>query len=796
MNDSFFSEEDILIVDDNTKNLKLLVDILKKAGYSVRPANDGELALRTIKVKLPMLILLDIRMPNMDGYAVCQQLKASKKTRHIPVIFISAISDPLDKVKAFNVGGIDYITKPFSPEEVLARVKTHLCIRTMQNQLEAQNLALREASELLEKRVQERTQALKNAYAALSESREQLHRMFEEGPIGMVVCTADLRFADVNTAFCQMLGYEKSELIGRTVSSISHPTDIGKSERLIEQTLKERKPFFQVEKRYIRKDGEVIWGHVATSFFRDSQGNVTHFLSKFEDITQRKQAETALKKAKEAADAANRAKSEFLANMSHEIRTPMNAIIGFSDLLRTLISDKKQKSYLDTIRISGKTLLTLINDILDLSKIEAGRLEIQYESTDVYVLFKEIEQIFLLKVHEKGLDFFLEIDRNLPSGLILDEIRLRQILINLLSNAIKFTKQGYIKLSVHRAAKKGQGKIDLMMTVEDTGIGIPEQQQLRIFESFTQVQGQSTRKYGGTGLGLAISKRLVELMNGDITVYSTLGKGSVFEIILHDVELSVIETREYKKQDIDLERIVFEKATVLVVDDIESNRNLIRECLNQVNLGVIEAQNGKDSLLFVKAHQPDLILMDLKMPVMDGYMATKILKNSENTKNIPVVALTASATFEEKRKIQSSSFDGSLYKPVDIIELLEELSHHLPHSIKESPNATEESTQSETALSAEEWAKLPTLLEILENEMLPQSQELSDLMEIDSIEKFAKRTIELGEFYHVKLLTHYGTDLAEFTENFELDDIAQSLIDFKKIIKKITKIKDTLISVN
>jgi len=496
------------------------------------------------------------------------------------------------------------------------------------------------------------------------------------------------------------------------------------------------------------------------------------------------------KQAEKEADSANRMKSEFLANMSHEIRTPMNAVIGFSDLLIPLVKDKQQKNYLDSIITSGRALLSLINDILDLSKIEAGHLEIQYSHTDLNLIFLEIQQIFMMKANEKGLDFIIKIEKGLPTGLIIDEIRIRQIVINLVSNAIKFTKQGYIKISVHKVFCENHNKINLIIAVEDTGIGIPEEQQARMFESFTQVEGQSTRQYGGTGLGLAISKRLIKLMNGEIMVQSKVNSGSVFTIILKDVELSAIGTRESQQQTINLENISFEKATVLVVDDIESNRILIRECLNQVNLKVIEAQNGEIGLLCAEENQPDLILMDLKMPIMDGYQATEKLKENVVTKNIPVIALTASATSEEKQKMETSAFDGYLYKPVDVSELLGKLSQYLKHTKREIEKAFEvkskESTeQVDIPFSAEELEKLSELVKILENEMLADSQELAYLMDMDGIERFAEKIIILGENYRVKLLTEYGNKLAGHTENFELDNMTKTIKGFDKIIRRI-----------
>lgn len=257
-----------------------------------------------------------------------------------------------------------------------------------------------------------------------------------------------------------------------------------------------------------------------------------------------------LEKARADAEAANKAKSQFLANISHEIRTPMNAVIGFSELLASLITDKKQKIYIEYIQTSGKSLLNLINDILDLSKVEAGMLEIQYEPTSLHVLIEETEQIFRMKIEEKNLRFLVDIDPELPTALMLDEVRLRQALINLVGNAVKFTETGHIKLTIRNERKiENQNKTNLIITVEDTGIGVPLNQQELIFESFRQQDGQSTRKFGGTGLGLSLTKKLIELMNGHISVQSTAQVGSVFTIRLYEVDIASVEAPVNKKRE-------------------------------------------------------------------------------------------------------------------------------------------------------------------------------------------------------------------------------------------------------
>ncbi|MCP4107022.1 MAG: response regulator [Desulfobacteraceae bacterium] len=478
---------------------------------------------------------------------------------------------------------------------------------------------------------------------------------------------------------------------------------------------------------------------------------------------------------------ADKAKSEFLANMSHEIRTPMNAILGFSEILLSESCDTDQTYYLEIIRSSGQTLLSLINDILDLSKIEAGRVELRKGPVDMKILLWEMKQMFMPASEKKGIRLETEVNPEIPGILITDELRLRQILINLLGNAVKFTSKGYVKLSARgEFADSAENRFRLFISVEDTGTGIREDQQEKIFEAFHQQEGQKAGKYGGTGLGLAITKRLVELMNGRISVKSQVDKGSTFKAVFNELEFSEgLPGAEHRKDITDIceHEVVFEPSVILVADDVEYNRNLVKAYLKETGIDVIESQNGDKTLKLMRKHRPALVLMDLKMPDKDGYEVTRVLKNTHVLKHTPVIAFTAHAMKADMEKI-SELFDGYLQKPLDRNSLISELKRFLPW---QAPGKTE-FTFSETGIPGTTRAELS---ELLDNEILPMWENICDGYYIDDIYDFARTLKQAAHEYKFDFLLNYSENLYKYARHIEIDEIEHALEEFSEVADRM-----------
>ncbi|MCP4344944.1 MAG: response regulator [Desulfobacterales bacterium] len=627
------------------------------------------------------------------------------------------------------------------------------------------------------------------AEKALRKSEEKYRSIFENATEGIFQTTEDGRILTANPAMGRILGYDSPKDLIKNVTDLKQVYEDPSKRDEWRNLAKEYGVVKDFEFRIHRKDGTVADVSINVRIVRDDNQNLLYYEGNATDITEKKRIKE-LKAARDAANAANRAKSEFLASMSHEIRTPMNAIMGFTELLRSKIKDEQLKRYLSNISSSGKMLLCLINDILDLSKIEAGKLKLEYEAIDPRSVFNEIKQVFSHRTKDKDICFHTELDPFVPRNVFLDTLRLRQVLFNLVGNAVKFTKTGHVRLTMSKEySGDGKNSVNLIFSVQDSGIGIPDDQKKQIFDAFSQQSGQKISKYGGTGLGLAITKRLVEMMGGTISVESTIGKGSVFEVKLKNVTLSEPAKKPEVKTDTDSDLVKFDNTLILIADDIELNRSLLKEFLEFQDVSIVEAEDGITAIELAKSCHPEMILMDMKMPEMDGYEATRIIKKDDELNKIPVIAITASAMKDEMVKIENAGIDGYLSKPITKEELFAEMMRFLSHSAQtakvEKNFANEEKDIPIESLSHEAASRIPELAGILKNELAEEWDIVHKRFVINEIEEFGNKIRELGMEYKLDILRKWGDDLSRQADNFDIEKLPSTLKSFPELIERI-----------
>ncbi len=410
---------------------------------------------------------------------------------------------------------------------------------------------------------------------------------------------------------------------------------------------------------------------------KDHKGNVYAVVAQGTDITTIKALEQKLRVAQQKAIAANKAKSSFLANMSHEIRTPMNAIIGFAEILQKKLRDPDHKEYINSIFTAGNTLLNLINDILDLSKIEAGKIELRQVYCDLEILKSNILEIFSLKTEEKGLNFSVEYQKQGDFLFFIDENRLRQVLINIVGNAVKFTEKGFVKVVISMVPEKNN-TVNLIISVEDSGIGIAADELEEIFNPFSQSENIDDFNVGGTGLGLSICNQLIGLMDGKIEVESELQKGSKFIITIPEVSYETTESGLSELNPV-FSEYVFNPAKILIVDDVKPNRDVLTVHLRDYHFDVYEASSGSQALEMLENLIPDLIIIDLRMPDISGIEVTKIIRKSEKLSSVKIIAYTAALNFAMLDGELNSMFDGLILKPATKLSLTKELTRMLDY---------------------------------------------------------------------------------------------------------------------
>ncbi|MFV8339469.1 response regulator [Flavobacterium sp. LB3P21] len=645
----------ILLVDDLPENLFALEVILSNENYLCVKANSGNEALKILLHQQDFaIILIDVQMPMMDGFETVELIRQIEKLKHVPIIFLTASMDNSQQIfKGYQAGAVDYMIKPLSPEILKAKVAVFVDLHTKNQELLVQAEQLKKLNtDLID-------QKLRSEYSLslIEASHDPLFAISTEGKI-----------TDMNNASVKVTGITRPKLIGTDFFDYFTEPQMAREvyQKVFENGFVADSPLI-----LRHKNGKLIHVLFNGSVYKDDKGNVLGAAIVARDVTNQKIIETELIEAKVfaenstiIAENAVKAKQQFLSNMSHEIRTPMNAIIGFTKVvLRTDITDK-QKEYLNAIKISGDALIVLINDILDLAKVDAGKMTFEKTPFKMKSSIAAMLHLFETKIQEKNLKLVKEYDSKIPDVLVGDPIRLHQIILNLVSNAVKFTSKGKITVSVD-LLHEDDDKVILKFAVTDTGIGISEEKIGTIFENFQQANNETSRLYGGTGLGLAIVKQLIEPQNGTIRVNSTIHKGSTFSFTLpfqktnSDVEL------ENELTEIDSE---MKNIKVLVVEDIALNQLLMKTLLDDFGFELDIAENGKIAIEKLQEKDFDIILMDLQMPEMNGFEATKYIRNTMHS-TIPIIALTADVTTVDVDKCKAVGMNDYIAKPVDETEL-------------------------------------------------------------------------------------------------------------------------------
>ncbi|OIO59791.1 MAG: hypothetical protein COZ46_00595 [Verrucomicrobia bacterium CG_4_10_14_3_um_filter_43_23] len=532
------------------------------------------------------------------------------------------------------------------------------------------------------------------------------------------------------------------------------------------------------EAAFLCKNGHEVPTSQVIIAHKSKAGELQFFSNIARDISESKKTEKHLREAKDKAESATRAKSEFLANMSHEIRTPLNAILGFAEILAHVTVNTAMQSYAESIIVSGKNLLHLINDLLDLSKIEAGKIDIIPRPTSVKDLIEEIKTLFTLESKKKHLRFDVFIDKSIPDYIMLDTPRFRQIVFNVIGNAIKYTNEGFVSLKLFTKESPKNKKLDLFLVIEDSGIGISEEDQETIFSPFIQ----KCEHAGGVGLGLTITLRLVKMMRGKISLTSTPGKGSCFTICIPNVKKCTIEGASGSIIQIDNEPPDFDKATVLIVDDMEYNINLLRAYLSDCNVDIIEARNGKEALLMAEELHPKIILLDLKMPIMDGYEAMARISANPDIQSIPVIAITAQTLGDEEARIRKLGSKSFLRKPLSKATLITELKKFIP--------VKKPSLQKQNPQHLLEPKERIQILNALKGKHFNTWQTVKSKSIIRNIKEFATELKQIPNAEFIPALAIFADQLIKAADLYDIEKTQSLLNEYPQIILQIEAYPD------
>jgi len=640
---------------------------------------------------------------------------------------------------------------------------------------------------------------------ALKEQFDIQHALVNNIPALVYLKDRNHFYVTGNKAFSDTLGISINEIQEKTINDL-FPKEI--AERLYKddaEVIEKDHPLLNVEDKLLTIDGREIWLSTNKAPYHDALGKVVGIVGISVDITDKKLNEDELKKAKELAEKANQAKSDFLANISHELRTPLNAIIGFSKLLDREATLPKSKEFIQTILASSNSLLLLINDLLDLSKIEAGKFEINYKPVSLDTIFKEVAQLFSFKTIEKQIEFFTEIDKSLNFKVFMDEIRMRQILVNLVGNSVKFTDSGYIKIkATHKKSTKNINLTDIIIDVEDTGIGIPPEERQTIFNAFQQKSGQSFKKYGGTGLGLSISKRLVEMMGGSILIKSSENTGTTFRIIIPD---SLILIDEFESESIDAysAKTKAKNNELLIVNTKNFDVSIFFQLPKNNNLRMIESIDINDDFINDMLSKPDFIDGEQTKPdIIFVYLSNSNLRELSFLHKyvkipalavIPVVAVTPIDYNVDIQQLKENGIDGIIREPYSKAEIYQLIKKYMyvKHSLNMNEKDVFDFNSEINILSLNTFTKehLSDLIETIDEELMPEYNQIIKTSKINQIKSFADRINDIGNNYQFEIFNKFGNELLKESNSFNISQIKKILGYFPEIVSFLAKKAET-----
>ncbi|NCD69002.1 hybrid sensor histidine kinase/response regulator [Mucilaginibacter agri] len=630
----------ILIVDDREENIVALEALLQRDDIQLFTTTSPNEALKLAWDNQISIALVDVQMPEMDGFELVEMLKSNPRTRDILVLFVTAISKETKyAVKGLGAGAVDYLFKPLDPYITSAKVDSFIQLARSQADLKRKN------------------EELQNYAIVVKNSAD-------------IICTVNaetLKIQSINPAVEKITGHVPASLVGQNITSLVSEAESASFREHLVNVIADRTAYGAFECKFETTEKALVWVECRVSY-----RNQTLFIN-ISDITNQKNYQSELIKSKEAAEYGRKVKENFLANMSHELRTPVNGIIGLSDMLRKTEMNDQQMGMISLLETTSQSLLGVINDVLDISKIEAGKFSIVRAPHDVHGIIKSVYDLLKYKADEKNIEFVLDIASDVPHYIMVDSLRLNQILMNLLSNAIKFTESGFVKLSV-KVIQTHLDKYKIQFSVEDSGIGISQDRIDRIFDSFEQAEDDTAAKYGGTGLGLAIVKKLIELKGGELDVSSVPQKGSVFSFTnWYSLVAKPSEVKQNKTSIKDLQP--FNNVKVLVAEDNLVNQFMLSKILKDWKIEIELVDSGQKAIDKLIVGDFDLILMDTHMPEMDGYTATKYIRSKleEPKRSIPIISLSAASFDHEQEAALASGMNDVLAKPFQPYQLHEKM---------------------------------------------------------------------------------------------------------------------------